>query len=209
MNAIPIAVLASGRGSNFEAILKSIQKKNLQAKILALISDQPDAQVLQIAKAASIPAFAVASPASKEQQEEEILKILKPLQAHFIVLAGYMRILSPTFLAPFLSPRGYFRVTNIHPSLLPAFPGKNAYAQAFALGCKVTGVSVHLLDEKVDHGPICAQEAFSISDLITVQEVEARGLDLEHRLYPNTLNWILQEKFSLEKREGRTCVRQD
>jgi phosphoribosylglycinamide formyltransferase-1 len=112
-------------------------------------------------------------------------------------------------LDAFRSERGYARVTNVHPSLLPAFPGVDSYAQAFEHGAKVAGASVHLVELEIDGGPICAQEAFGIADCASAAEVERRGLEVEHRLYPETLRWVLSEKFAVERRgsQGRICVR--
>jgi phosphoribosylglycinamide formyltransferase-1 len=107
-----------------------------------------------------------------------------------------MRILTPYLIDAFRCDKGYSRMVNIHPSLLPAFPGTHAYAQAFRYGVKITGVTVHLVEPVVDSGPICAQEAFSIEDCQSEDEVEMRGLAVEHRLYPKALNWILAERFA-------------
>ncbi|MBI3535732.1 MAG: phosphoribosylglycinamide formyltransferase [Deltaproteobacteria bacterium] len=211
MKKTAISVFASGRGSNFQAICEAINAKKLDAKVVSLISDQPDAQVIGLAKKFQIPCFVIPKKKSqsREEHESEILALLKIHAPHFIVLAGYMRVLSPLFLKAWYSERGYYRVTNIHPSLLPALPGQSAYAQAFNFGCKITGVTVHLLDECVDTGPICAQEAFEIADAKSILEIEQMGLKLEHRLYPETLSWILKEKFEIKMREGRTCVCKD
>ena len=143
----------------------------------------------------------------RTRHEELILAALAPLKPAFLILAGYMRILTPRLLGAFRSPRGYARVVNIHPSLLPAFPGTGGYAQAWEHGAKVAGASVHLVDEGVDEGPICAQEAFSIAECRSAEEVEKMGLAVEHRLYPRALSWILEEKFEIEKMKGRPCVR--
>jgi phosphoribosylglycinamide formyltransferase-1 len=122
-------------------------------------------------------------------------------------MAGYMRVVSPELIDAFRDPRGFARVTNVHPSLLPAFPGRDAYGQAFRHGAKVSGVTVHLVDDGVDEGPICAQEAFGIGDCRSGEEVESRGLAIEHRLYPATLSWLLAESFEIEREEGRIRVR--
>jgi phosphoribosylglycinamide formyltransferase-1 len=209
-----IAVLASGRGSNFESILASILEGRLNAEIVAVISDRAQAPVLAKAGAAGIPAIFVApvkvaselSPNVNSESERRrfhetlILAALEPYRPQFLVLAGYMRILTPYLIEAFRCDRGYSRMVNIHPSLLPAFPGVRSYAQAFEYGVKWTGVTVHLVEVTVDGGPICAQEAFSIETCRSVEEVEKRGLEIEHRLYPETLNWVLSERFTLEAR---------
>lgn len=229
MRAIQIAILASGRGTNFDAIYSAISEGRLAAEIKLVLSDRPEALVLEKARArglrvASVPVQKIGlSPEQIRSGHEK--RILEELQKagspEFLVLAGYMRVLSPTLIEAYRSERGYSRIVNIHPSLLPAFPGLGAYQQAFEQGVQVTGVTVHLVEKEVDAGPICAQESFSIADCRTAEEVEARGLKLEHRLYPESLSWILEEKFILESRSsgvgregrekfgktGRFCVR--
>ncbi|HLE00256.1 MAG TPA: phosphoribosylamine--glycine ligase [Bdellovibrionota bacterium] len=203
--AIPIVILASGRGSNFSAIHEAVSGGNLNARILAVISDRPDAPVLEKAKAAGIEAIAVPVPrawdgkraARGAHQEAALLTVLRRLSPRFLVLAGYMRLLGPKVIEEFRSGRGYSRIVNVHPSLLPAFPGLGGYAQAFHHGTKVAGVTVHLVDEGRDTGPICAQKAFAIGDCRSCAEVEARGLAIEHELFPETLKWVLPEKFDV------------
>jgi phosphoribosylglycinamide formyltransferase-1 len=121
-----------------------------------------------------------------------------------------MRVVSDELLGAYRDVRGYHRIVNVHPSLLPAFPGKNGYDQAWSHGVAVSGVTVHLVDPGVDEGPICAQEAFAIHDCASAREVEGRGLAVEHRLYPATLSWVLAERFEFERpagAEGRGRVR--
>jgi phosphoribosylglycinamide formyltransferase-1 len=214
MTPIPIAVFASGRGSNFDAILSAIRERRLMAEIVALVSDQVDAPVLAKAHAAGIRAIAVPVPlaggvaeARRVAHEEQILRELAPLGARFLVMAGYMRILTPKLIEAYRSERGYSRIVNVHPSLLPAFPGVSAYEQAFHHGTQLCGVTVHLVETEVDSGPICAQQSFSIQDCRTVEEVEKRGLALEHRLFPETLSWVLPEKFVVEATPRRLRVR--
>ncbi len=213
MSMVPIVILASGRGSNFEAIADAIQSKKLDVEIRAVISDQPGAAVLTKARVRGIPGICI--PMSKEPislekrrlaHEELILSQLKSLNPKFLVLAGYMRILTSRLIEAFRCDRGYSRMVNIHPSLLPAFPGVHAYSQAFNYGVKVTGVTIHLVELDLDSGPICAQEAFSIADCTSSAEVEGRGLKVEHRLVPEALQWILKEEFKFERREGRFNV---
>jgi len=213
-----IAILASGKGSNFEAIASAIEKDKLNAEIMAVISDCETAPVLRKADHLGVPAHYVAPPSipdplmKRRNHEKNILAKLDGLAVDFLVLAGYMRMITPELLKPFKSDRGYYRVVNIHPSLLPAFPGVGSYDQAFAYGCHWTGVTVHLVDEEMDHGPICAQEAFSIKDCRSGDEVLSRGIEIEHRLYPETLDWVLQERFQVIERsldkQRRVCVRQ-
>lgn len=218
---IPIVILASGRGSNFEAIRKAIQNEELDVEIRGVISDQPKALVLERAKEWDIPAVAIPFPSKnsgakdtelsleerRRKHEGFLLEQLSLWKPRFLVMAGYFRIITPLLIEAFRSERSYSRILNIHPSLLPAFPGLNSYAQAFHAGVKVAGVSVHLVEAGVDSGPICAQQSFSIADCQSEWEVEQRGLAVEHRLYPETLRWVLKEEFKLEERsQGRLCV---
>lgn len=210
---VPIVVMASGRGSNFTAIYQAIEAGELSADIRALVCDQPEAPVLDLATEAQIPTIMVPVQSEikdKEQRridhDERILHAISGLDARFMVLAGYMRVFSPLMIRAFDSGKGYSRIVNVHPSLLPAFKGLDGYRQAFQYGCQLAGVSIHLVDEKLDHGPICAQEAFSISSMKMVDEVEKRGLQIEHSLYPQTLQWVLAEEFDLDNGR-RVCVR--
>lgn len=219
--SVPIAVLASGRGSNFEAIAGAIRARKLDARIVAVLSDRSGAEVLAKARAAGIQTLEVPVPAKAQGAAESpeslaarrklhgdrMLEVLAPLEPRFLVLAGFMRVLSPEFIDAYRDPRGYSRIVNVHPSLLPAFPGVGSYAQAFAHGAHLAGVTVHLVEHDIDSGPICSQEAFSIADCRSAEEVETRGLAVEHRLYPRTLSWVLPERFEIEKRGGRPCVR--
>lgn len=214
MKKTPIAIFASGRGSNFDAIHAAVSAGKLDADIRAVVSDKADAPVLTKARSHGLRAICIEPPKSgaiearRLEHEKKILAELKPFEPRFLVLAGYMRIMTPHLIESFRSERGYTRIVNVHPSLLPAFPGVDSYGQAFSYGVKTTGVSVHLVECEVDSGPICAQEAFGIEDCQTLEEVEKRGLAVEHRIFPETLKWILPEAFSIEKRPGgRICVR--
>lgn len=221
---IPIVILASGRGSNFDAIHQSIVNGQLKAEIRAVISDQSQALVLEKARKLNIPAIVVpiakTSPemaktssaeylhARRLAHEERLMNRLQEFEPQFLVLAGYMRVLTPTFIDHFRSSVGYSKIINIHPSLLPSFPGIHSYQQAFNYGTKITGVTVHLVEAKVDCGPICAQEAFSIENCRTAAEVEEIGLRVEHSLFPKTLSWVLAEKFEMQTTvENVHCVR--
>jgi phosphoribosylglycinamide formyltransferase 1 len=213
---IPIVVLASGRGSNYSALQKARLAGKLKADIRAVITDNPDAGVISKAKADGVQTILLPFPevregvsiqARRQEHEALLLKELRSIQPRFLVFAGYMRIITSQLIEAFRSERGYSRLVNIHPSLLPAFPGVHSYAQAFHYGVKVTGITVHLVEAEVDQGPICAQEAFTIEDCKSEDEVEKRGLAVEHRLYPETLDWVLREDFKLEYRsKRRLCV---
>jgi phosphoribosylglycinamide formyltransferase-1 len=211
---IAIVVMASGRGSNFDAIAEASERGDLPGvKIAAVLTDKIDAPVLEKSRRRGIATLVVPAPALERgessasrrvRHDEQILKAIEPYSPKFLVMAGYMRLVSSVLIEAFRSERSYSRIVNVHPSLLPAFPGLDGYAQAFRQGVKQTGVTVHLVDEGLDTGPICAQEAFDISDLRDEAAVERRGLEVEHRLYPKTLKWVLAEAFELK---GRACVR--
>ncbi|MFA7335311.1 MAG: phosphoribosylglycinamide formyltransferase [Candidatus Obscuribacterales bacterium] len=185
---IKIAVLVSGRGSNLEAILAAIEKKELAAEIAVVLSNNPDSYALKIAKKHNIPTVSVDHRGvSRKEHEKQVLQKLKKFAPEYLVLAGYMRILSGDFLTHFKDDNGLYRVINIHPSLLPAFPGKSAYEDAFNYGVKISGITVHLVDEQVDHGPILAQAVFERKSGDTLETFQARGLELEHKLFPQVL----------------------
>jgi len=201
VSRVPVVVLGSGRGSNFDAVASAIELQEIDAQILGVVSDRPGAGILEKAKSRGISAFSVPSHPGEDrrQHENRIWEILQELKPRFLILAGYMRVLTADFLNHFYdSKTGYYRVVNIHPSLLPAFPGVRSYAQAFQYGCKWTGVTVHLVSPEVDGGPICAQEGFSIEDCESIDQVEKRGLKVEHRLFSQTLKWVIQEEFKID-----------
>lgn len=203
-----LVILASGRGSNFEAVADAVQKKELDARILALVCDQPGAGVLQKSQARGIRTLCVpkAPGQSSEAHEQAWLAEVDRatgLTPEWLVLAGYMRILSASLMQKFELEGGVARIVNVHPSLLPAFPGRDSYRRAFEAKSKQTGVTVHLVTHEVDAGPICAQQSFDISTCKSAEEVEQKGLEIEHKLFPETLKWILARRFSLERTPAR------
>ncbi|MFD1203528.1 phosphoribosylglycinamide formyltransferase [Sporosarcina contaminans] len=188
MGKTKIAVFASGSGSNFEAIAQACRSGELLAEIVVVITDRPAAYVIERAKKMNIPVAAYEAKAfrSKEAFEKAIVERLADDGVEWLVLAGYMRLIGPTLLNAFPS-----RIVNIHPSLLPAFPGKDAIGQAIAHGVKVTGVTVHLVDEGMDTGPILAQQAVAVvhNDLEkTAQSIH----EVEHVLYKETLQQLFK-----------------
>ncbi len=188
--SINIAVFISGRGSNLNAIIQAIADGSLDAKIVSVVSNDPEAYGLTIATQHELNTFALSHKGMKRKEhEKQILEHLGQYQVDYIVLAGYMRVLSPDFLKRFKEPR-YYRVINIHPSLLPAFPGTRGYEEAFEYGVRVSGVTVHLVDEHVDYGPILAQEPFPRFLEDSLESFRARGLSVEHALYPAVLQQI-------------------
>lgn len=196
--SIRLAILVSGRGSNMESILRAIKEGELDAKVEIVLSNNPEALALPTARKYGVHAIAVDSKGlSRAEHEERVLKELGEYEIDFVVLAGYMRILTSNFLQQFKHKDGYFRVINIHPSLLPAFPGANAYEDAFKYGVLVSGITVHLADEKVDHGPILAQESFPRLEGDTLDAFKSRGLSVEHKLYPKVLQSIAKHGIRL------------
>jgi phosphoribosylglycinamide formyltransferase-1 len=188
---ISIAILISGRGSNMKAILEAIAAGDLDARACVVLSNNPVAAGLDVAKEHGVATVCVPSKGkSREEHEREVLAALSAYKTDFVVLAGYMRVLTPLFLNAFKSPEGYFRVINIHPSLLPAFPGACGYDDAFNAGVTKSGITVHLVDEQVDHGPILGQAEFDRLPGDTIETFKARGLALEHELFPRVLQQV-------------------
>lgn len=183
-----IAVFASGSGSNFQAIVDAVKQGELDAKVALLVCDKPGAYVEERAKAAGVPVFCF-NPKSyngKADFEQAIRKELKARDVELIALAGYMRLIGEVLLHAY--PR---RIINIHPSLLPAFPGLDAIGQAFDAGVKLTGVTIHFVDEGMDTGPIIDQEAVRIHHTDTRETVQKKVQAIEHTLYPATLQQLI------------------
>lgn len=185
-----IAIFASGTGTNFDAIQASIEEGNLDASIELVVVDKPQAKVIEKAKAKNLRTF-VFNPkeyASKEDYEKVIVEKCKENGVEYIVLAGYMRLLSDVLLNAYSD-----HIVNIHPSLLPAFKGKDAIGQAFDYGVKVMGVSIHYVNAEMDGGKIIAQKSFDVLDGMTHEDVEREIHKIEHKLYPETLKKLLEE----------------
>lgn len=188
-----LAIFASGSGSNFQAIVDAITNRHILATCEVLITDNDEAKVINRAKKAGIPVhtFDPKKYDKKATFEREILKVLQSYGVTFIVLAGYMRLVGPTILKPFDQ-----KIVNIHPSLLPSFPGLNAIEQALHAGVKVTGVTIHYVDQGMDTGPIIAQEAVAISKEDTVHTLTEKIHAVEHSLYCETLAKLLNKEAS-------------
>ncbi|HEY9760569.1 MAG TPA: phosphoribosylglycinamide formyltransferase [Oculatellaceae cyanobacterium] len=200
--SINLGFMCSGRGSNLRAILQAVQDKRLDAHASIVICNDPAAKALSVAKEFGVRAVCIPSHGlARGDHEQQVLEVLETEKLDFLVLAGYMRILSESFLQNFKDERGFFRVVNIHPSLLPAFPGKSAYEDAFNYGVRLSGITIHLVDEKVDHGFILAQEAFPRHDDDTLATFKARGLAVEHKLFPETLQTLADGQLSFLSRE--------
>ncbi len=202
-------VLSSGRGSGFEAMVKAQRDGVVNAKLLGLVCNVADAPVLERAKRLEVDSLLIESKGlRRDEHDARVLTEIKQRwgMPDYLVLSGYFRVLSSALIDAFKDERGFSRIINIHPSLLPAFTGLHSYQQAFDYGCKVAGCTVHLVEEQVDSGPILAQESFSIAGFKEASLVEARGLGIEHRLYAETVKWFFEDRFTVENRNGRVCV---
>jgi phosphoribosylglycinamide formyltransferase-1 len=194
-----LGVLVSGRGSNLQALLDAAGAGELGGRVAVVLSNVEDAGGIERARRAGVPALVVPHKGKARQaHEEEVLAALAPFRLDLLCLAGYMRLLSPFFLRSFPG-----RVLNVHPSLLPAFPGMDAQKQAWEYGVKVSGATVHLVDEGLDAGPVVAQEAVPVREDDTVEALAARILEAEHRLYPRAVRAVLEGRCRLEGRRLR------
>ena len=195
-----VAILLSGRGSNFESLADACAQGDVPARIVAVVSDRRDAAGLLRAEERGLPAHVLAPNelGGRVAQEARLTRLLEDVRADLVCLAGYMRLLSPAFVERFS-----LRILNVHPSLLPAFPGKEAQAQALAHGVRVSGATVHVVDAGVDSGPILAQEAVPVLDGDDPETLAARILLVEHRIYPAALRRFLEGGWS---RSGRSLV---
>ncbi|HEV2719440.1 MAG TPA: phosphoribosylglycinamide formyltransferase [Thermoanaerobaculia bacterium] len=192
-----LAVLLSGRGSNFEAIHQAIIDNKLRATIVCVISNRPDARGIARARELGLSAhvFDHKRYPTRAAHEEDVLRALAEAEADFVVLAGYMRLLSAAFVAAF--PH---RILNIHPSLLPSFPGVDAQAQAVSYGVKVSGCTVHFVDENLDAGPIIVQRAVPVRDDDSGDSLAARILEQEHQAYVEALVKLSTMSYRVEGR---------
>ncbi|WP_110926345.1 phosphoribosylglycinamide formyltransferase [Bacillus massiliglaciei] len=186
-----IAVFASGNGSNFQAICDAAKEGRLDAEPVLVVCDKAGAFVLERAAAEGVDAFTFSAKdyPDKASYEQEILRRLNEYRVDFIILAGYMRLIGPTLIQPYAE-----RIVNIHPSLLPAFPGKDAVGQSLQAGVKVTGLTIHYVDEGMDTGPILAQQAVPVLDGDTRDSLQERIQKKEHELYPEVLQQLFRKK---------------
>jgi len=189
-----LGILLSGRGSNFVAIADSMDAKRIpDARIAIVISNRADAPGIETARKRGLNALVIPSKGKeREAHDREVVAALKEHQVDLVCLAGYMRLLSPWFVRQF--PR---RILNIHPSLLPAFPGLEAQEQAFAYGVKVSGCTVHFVDEELDHGPIIVQKAVEVLDSDDEHSLGARILEQEHIAYSEAIRIVLEGKVEI------------
>jgi phosphoribosylglycinamide formyltransferase-1 len=196
-----LGILLSGRGSNFNAIADGIDAGRIaDTRIAIVISNKSDAPGLAAARNRGLNALAIPSKSkSREEHDREIVNALKQHNVDLVCLAGYMRLLSPWFVQQF--PR---KILNIHPSLLPAFPGLEAHEQAFAYGVRVSGCTVHFVDEELDHGAIIVQKSVPVLDSDDERSLASRILEQEHVAYAEAINLVLKEDFEIV---GRRLVR--
>ncbi|SFS96817.1 phosphoribosylglycinamide formyltransferase-1 [Halolactibacillus miurensis] len=185
-----LAVFASGTGSNFDAIQQAIEEGALDSDITLVVSDVPTSAVIDKAKQKGLKTF-VFNPQSypnKRAFEIEIVEALQRADADYIILAGYMRLIGATLLHAYEG-----KIVNIHPSLLPSFKGLDAIGQAFDAGVKITGVTIHYVDEGMDTGRIIAQEAVKVEDTYGRDDLQRAIQAVEHRLYPTTIQTLLKQ----------------
>ena len=194
-----LSVLASGRGSNLEAIINAIERGDLDVDLAVVISDVPDARALKIARDAGVEALYIDPEKKKarlsERAEERIIRELESRDVGLVALAGFMRILSPRFVNAFK-----MRILNIHPSLLPSFPGLKVQKKALEYGVKFSGCTVHFVDEGVDTGPIILQAAVPVRDDDTEESLSARILREEHRIYAEAIGLFAEGRLAVDGR---------
>ena len=194
-----LGILLSGRGSNFEAIAGSIAAGRIDAEIAVVIANRPEARGLEVAGQRGLNAFCLPSKGlDREIYDRRLVEELRKNQVELVCLAGFMRLLSACFVREY--PQ---RILNIHPSLLPAFPGLDAQYQALEHGVKITGCTVHFVDEHLDSGPIILQAAVPVLDDDTVESLSARILKEEHRIYSEAIRIVLSGAYTLENRKCR------
>lgn len=223
-NRLRLAVFISGSGTNLQSLLDRSLDGRLSADVMVVISDREEAYGLERARKHRVSSYVVdykkhreelyriknredARRFAYEKAESEILGILKDYEIDYVILAGFMRLLTPYFLENFRTDEGIFRVLNIHPALLPAFPGRSGYEDTFRYGCRWGGVTVHFVDEGEDSGPIIAQAVYPIFPEDSLEDVRKRGLRLEYEVYAQCINWIARGMVKVIKSEkGRPRI---
>ena len=200
-DALRIAVLASGRGSNLQAVIDAIEAGTVQAKIVAVISNKKDAPALERARRHGLSGLFIdpkpyaGRPDSREAYDLALLDVLKLHKVELVLLAGYMKIVTKVFVEAFAN-----RMMNIHPSLLPSFPGLDAQKKAIEWGCKLAGCTVHFVTEGVDEGPIILQAAVPILDNDSPDTLAARILEQEHKIYPRAVQLFAEGRLTVDGR---------
>jgi phosphoribosylglycinamide formyltransferase-1 len=193
-----IAVFASGNGSNLQAILNYSKKNDINGDVVMVFSNNPEAFALKRAQKAKVNTYCVSQKKFilREDFDKEILKIVKKENIDFICLAGYMLLLSSNFINEYKN-----RIINIHPSLLPSFKGMHGIKDAYDYGVKITGVTVHFVDDKLDNGPIIMQEPVKIFDNESVEDLEKRIHKVEHAIYPKSVEYFCKGKLVIKGRK--------
>ena len=192
-----LGILCSGRGSNLASIIEAVERGEIPAEIAVVIADKRDAYALERARAKGIPAVAVVYRDFEERADFE-RTMLDELHAHgvtLVILAGFMRILSPVFVHAYTG-----RILNIHPALLPSFPGAHAHRDALAYGVKVSGCTVHFVDEGMDSGPIILQASVPVMEDDTEETLAARVLEQEHRIFPEAIKLYVEDRLRTDGR---------
>src|SRR3989338_8010420 len=195
-----IAVFASGRGTDFGAIIRAVKKGKIKANLSLLVCDNPKAGAIGRAKRAGIKVALVKREdfANKEDFENKIIAHLEENKIDLIILAGFMRLLPPEFVRRYAG-----HILNIHPALLPSFKGTRSIEDAFDYGSKISGVTVHFVDEKMDHGPIIFQALVKIEENDTLESLEAKTHKVEHKLYPQAIKLFVEGRLKIEGRKVR------
>ncbi|MFH1577536.1 MAG: phosphoribosylglycinamide formyltransferase [Candidatus Omnitrophota bacterium] len=193
-----IAIFASGRGTNFSAIVRAAKLGKIAAKVSLLVCDNPKALVIKKAKRAGVEVFLIKRSdfTGRDDFEDKIIQRLGEAGIGLIVLAGFMRLLGPRLIQKFKS-----KILNIHPAILPSFKGAHAIGDAFNYGIKVTGVSVHFVDEEMDHGPIILQRAVKIDQAETLESLESKIHKIEHKIYPEAIKLFIEGRLKVEGRK--------
>jgi len=199
-----IAVFASGRGTNFGAIIKAVKSGKVKVNLSLLVCDQSKAGAIARAKRAGIKIALVKREdfTNKKDFQDKIIQHLEENNIELVVLAGFMRLLTPEFVGKYAG-----RILNIHPALLPSFKGTESIKDAFDYGVKVTGVTVHFVDEKMDHGPVILQKAIPVEEDDTLESLEKKIHKIEHRLYPEAIRLFAEGELKLEGRKVIISIR--
>jgi phosphoribosylglycinamide formyltransferase-1 len=191
-----IAVLISGNGTNLQSIIDHVKKGKLKCNLAVVISNKADAYGLKKAEKAKIPNYFIDyKDISREEHEKKVIDVLNKYEVDLVVLAGYMRIITPYFIEQYKN-----RIINIHPAILPAFPGTDGYGDTFNYGCKVGGCTVHFVDSGVDTGPIIIQRINPVQENDTLESFKERGLKIEHQALPEAIRLFCADKLKIEGR---------
>jgi phosphoribosylglycinamide formyltransferase-1 len=200
---LPLGVLVSGTGTNLQSILDAAGEGRIAVDVRLVLSNKPQALALERARRAGVPTLVLSHRRfeTREAFEEAMIEALRAHGVEWVALAGFMRVLTPLFLRAFSG-----RVVNIHPALLPSFPGVDAQRQAFEYGVKVTGCTVHFVDEGVDTGPVIGQVAVPVLETDDEASLRHRILEQEHLLYPRVLQWLAEGRVVREGRKTRVLT---